>query len=801
MVLILLSSVWIIGVFLGSIFNISPYCILTTLAPLVALIFSRQYIKQVILVSVCILILCGGIVRFTSSISDNRKNDIRSYNNVDVEMQGMISNNPEKGNSTFQLELTVSKIKQNDDWYPLSGKVIIFTSDSREYLYGDVLTITGKLGIPPPLNDFDYQSYLANQGIYSMINFPSIELIAHEKGNKFINFVFMVRNDIAKTLSKILPEPQASLAQGIILGIEDNIPQSLKDDFSKSGTSHVLAVSGQNLSIITGILISLGIWIFGRRYHIYVWVAFIILWFYTVLTGLNPPVVRSAIMASLFLIAEMLGRQKSAGTVLIFTAAIMIGITPLVLWDVSFQLSFLAMVGLVTVAPVFQDSTREFVNEKFGDEGIKVLISNIILDSLDVTLSAIILIWPLIAYYFGIFSLVAPFSSLLVVLVMTGIIAFGLFAVGIGTIALPIGQVIGWVVWLFLTYMILIVKYSAALPHSYLKVNSIALSFILIYYLVLAATIYLANQKQLLMKIIEHVRPCLSFLYKMLLHIKPRWLVTTLCIIAILVVIVSVTIPDKNLHIDFLNVGQGDAILIRQGNQQVLIDGGPNSQAINLNLGKYMPFWDRVIELVVLTHPDADHLTGLVDVIQKYRVAQVLYPDFSSDTSVYQEWMALLHDRRVKSIAGQANQYIDLGNGISLNVLNPSIPAAFETSSDDNGIVLRLDDGVVSFLFTGDISALGEFTLISKRADLASSVLKVAHHGSSGSTTEELLNAVKPQIAVISVGENNRYNHPSDETLKRLNDCVGEGNVYRTDEDGTVEFITDGKKLWIIVDN
>jgi competence protein ComEC len=178
-----------------------------------------------------------------------------------------------------------------------------------------------------------------------------------------------------------------------------------------------------------------------------------------------------------------------------------------------------------------------------------------------------------------------------------------------------------------------------------------------------------------------------------------------------------------------------------------------------------------------------------------------IYPDFSSDTIAYQEWVKLLKERQVKSIIGQADQQLNLGNNVTLTVLNPLTFSECKTNSDDNGIVLRLDDGFISFLFTGDISAMGEFTLISKRANLSSSVLKVAHHGSSGSTTEEFLNAVNPQIAIISVGENNKYNHPSEETLKRLIDHVGEKNVHRTDEDGTVEFITDGKKLWIIVDN
>ena len=156
----------------------------------------------------------------------------------------------------------------------------------------------------------------------------------------------------------MLPEPQASLAQGIVLGIRGNIPQSLNNDFARSGTAHLLAISGINLGIMAGILLSIGIWLFGRRHYLYVWLALGIVWFYAAITGMNPPVVRGAIMASLFLVAELLGRQRSAIVALTLAAAVMVGVSPYILGDASFQLSFLAMAGLIFLSPVFRNLGR-----------------------------------------------------------------------------------------------------------------------------------------------------------------------------------------------------------------------------------------------------------------------------------------------------------------------------------------------------------------------------------------------------------------------------------------------------------
>ena len=282
-----------------------------------------------------------------------------------------------------------------------------------------------------------------------------------------------------------------------------------------------------------------------------------------------------------------------------------------------------------------------------------------------------------------------------------------------------------------------------------------------------------------------------------------KWLIPPLLIIAILVWLVTLTMPGDKLHISFLDVGQGDAILIQTPNRQnILIDGGPDPQKLNLELSKKLPFWDRTIDLVVCTQPQADHITGLVEVLQRYKVKQVLEPGIPYASFIYREWLRLIEDKGIEYNMARAGQEIDLGNGIKLEVLNPP-KALFEGTNDDvdnNGVVLRLSWGNLSFLFTADIRREAEFELIGQRANLNSTVLKVAHHGSRTSTFSQFLAAVGPEEAVISVGADNPFGHPSPEVVERLIDRLGEDSVYRTDENGAIEFITDGEKLWVKVE-
>jgi competence protein ComEC len=339
-------------------------------------------------------------------------------------------------------------------------------------------------------------------------------------------------------------------------------------------------------------------------------------------------------------------------------------------------------------------------------------------------------------------------------------------------------------------------------------VTAISARYVVGYYAVLAGVVALLNYRNRLadfssrltsrMKKVSQVipRPRLGF--------SPKWLVLPLLIVAILVWSIALTMPDDKLHVSFLEVGQGDAILIQTPNgQDILIDGGPDFQRINLELSEQLPFWDRTIDLVVCTQPHADHVTGLIDVLQRYKVKRVLDPGVSYNSSIYEEWLRLIEDMEIEYSIARSGQEIDLGNGIKMEVLNPP-ESLWEGTSDDvdnNGVVLRLSWGQVSFLFTADIRAEAEFELIGQRANLKSTVLKVAHHGSKTSTSQQFLAAVNPEVAVICVGADNPFGHPSAEVMERLTDRLGEDNVYQTDQDGTIEFITDGETLWVKTDS
>jgi competence protein ComEC len=280
--------------------------------------------------------------------------------------------------------------------------------------------------------------------------------------------------------------------------------------------------------------------------------------------------------------------------------------------------------------------------------------------------------------------------------------------------------------------------------------------------------------------------------------------VLPLLLAAVLVWSVALTQPDGKLHVSFLDVGQGDAILLRMPNgQDILIDGGPDPQRINLELSEKLPFWGRTIDVVVCTQPQADHVTGLVEVLQRYHVEHVLDPGVSYDSAIYQEWVRLIEIKGIERSVARAGQEIDLGSGVRMEILNPpeSLWEGTSHDVDNNGVALRLSWGNVSFLFTADIRAETELELIMQRANLKATVLKVAHHGSGTSTTHHFLAAVDPEVAVVCVGADNPFGHPGPEVLERLVGTLGEENVYRTDRDGTIEFITDGQRLWVKADS
>lgn len=257
---------------------------------------------------------------------------------------------------------------------------------------------------------------------------------------------------------------------------------------------------------------------------------------------------------------------------------------------------------------------------------------------------------------------------------------------------------------------------------------------------------------------------------------------------------------DGRLHVYFFDVGQGDsALIVTPTGRQVLVDGGPEALSAVTSLDKVLPAGDRSLDLVALTHLDSDHSLGLLEVLARYQVGAVLQGENNQVGALYPRWRATLDRERIDVIPVQAAYRINLEPGVTLEVLSPPrnpIGGSWQ-EGNNNGLVLRLVHGRVSFLLAADIEAMAENYLLGQSANLDSAVLKVGHHGSSTSTTAAFLDRVRPAAAVISAGESNRYGHPSQEVLARLVAVVGDREVYRTDRDGRIEFISDGQNLWV----
>jgi competence protein ComEC len=803
--LLYVSCAWVAGIFMGSKIGLPLFALAFGLIPFTLVPFLRSKRKILIVVGLCLFTLLGGAFHFPSSLPPADEHSLSLYNDLGiVEIQGIVADEPDVRDRYCLLTFSASEITVNGEKEEVSGTALIRVPRYPAYRYGDVLKITGELETPLQFEDFDYKSYLARQGIYSIIFYPRLEVLDRGQGSKPLQWIYSLREHLSASLAGALPEPQGSLAQAILLGLRGNIPDTVYDAFSRTGTAHLLAISGLHISIIIAMLLSFGILVFGRQRSIYIWLTLAITWLYALLAGMHPPIIRAAIMGSLFLVAEYLGRQGSAIIGLAFAGAVMVGVEPNLLWSISFQLSFLAMAGLILLYPYFRAWGRKGVASLFGTKERIVAVGNMITDGFAATLAAIVAVGPLIAYNFGVVSLIAlpatffSLPALPFIIVTSALVAF------VGLIASVAAQVLGWLAWLFLSYLILVVQGFDALPHSSVEVSSVSAWHIWGYYAILAGVITLLNRRKHLTdfssRLASGIKKVTRGIPKPHLGFSTKWLILPLLVVAILVWAVAFTSPDHKLHVSFLDVGQGDAILIQTpSGKDILIDGGPDLQKISLELSEKLPFWDKTIDLVVCTQPQADHVTGLVEVLQRYKVKQVLEPGVSYNSSIYQEWLNIVEDKGIEYNTARAGQEIDLGSGIELEVLNPPEGLFEETSHDvdNNGVVLKLTWGKVSFLFTADIREEAEFELIGQRANLKSTVLKVAHHGSSTSTTAQFLAAVDPEVAVISVGTDNPFGHPSPEVMNRLIDRVGEDNVYRTDEDCTIEFITDGVSLWV----
>ena len=738
-----------------------------------------------------------------------------------VTVDGYVASYPVLKEGRRRLDIEVEYLELDGERKRVDGRLRLQTNSVYRFRYGEGVRVRGELTEPPIFEGFDYRAYLARKEIHSLMRRARVEpQPGMLRGGFLLQFVYGLRERSERLLNRLLPEPYAALANGMLLGIEAGIPDELYEKFNLTGTSHVIVISGSNVALVTGVLMALGIKLFGKRGAL--WPTLGGLALYTLLVGGDAAVMRAALMGGLFVVATVLGRQSTALVSLAAACWAMTLWNPLTLWDVGFQLSSAATGGLILIGPALTDSFTSIwhkVEKRLrrgeaapdspqADFLIPRSIGDLLRDGLLMTIAASATTFPLIVHYFGRLSLISLLTNLLIAPVQPWIMIVGGTGLIVGLVGLEqVAQYLFSIPYASLWWTTMIVKWNATFQGGSVEVDGygggpMALTYAAILGLYwrkpIAAFLSSLGHRAVRFSIAEHREAAAGRQLANLAVAIPPWMFGILATVAGLVWWLALTQPDGQLHIHFLDVGQGDGIFIQTpSGRQVLIDGGDDSQQLFAELGAVMPFWDRQIDQAIVTHPDWDHMGGQIDLPGRFTLGQAIISEnvrLHEDTQI---WLAAFDAKNVPVVGLQQGGWLDLGDGVALWTLWPpqeeELRGLDENDKNERSLVLKLVYGEFSALLTGDTGRPSEERLLRGGQPVAAHVLKVGHHGSEHSSSPAFVEAVGPSVAVIQVGAENRYGHPDPAVLEIL----GGRLVLRNDKEGRVHIRSDGRLMWI----
>jgi competence protein ComEC len=618
---------------------------------------------------------------------------------------------------------------------------------------------------------------LAPERKYYSIRACFYEKLSEGRGHPLKRAALWFSQRFNTVLERILPQKEASLLGSILLGgAVSPLPEETKETYRKSGLIHLLVVSGTQVSILIGICLAITKSM-GLPLYLSVILTSLFNLLLVVVTGAGASILRAAVMGEITLIGMLFDRQKDFYNTLALSALLLLVFDPLILFDIGFQLSFSATWALVYIVPVLEKKMPAL---------------------LAATLAPILATSPIIAFNFSQVSWGGIISNLLILPWVEFMVILGFSAVLLGFVFLPLAQIFGNTIGLMLQLMDRIAETIASLPGVCFYIQAPSFFYIAGYYFILIVLIELFKRE------------------KKIVFTRKRWAFALLLIFSLFVWERSFSAASpggKEMTVTFLDVGQADCSLVElPDGKTVLIDGGGVERDANIRISENQRGRDRIgekvvvpflqrkginkLDLVILTHPHADHLGGLISVLEKIKVDRVLDNGEIYASWAYHRFRDLVDANRIKYGKAAAGQIIDFGGKIKGDIFNPVFPPLGETNSDS--VVMRLIYGNISFLFTGDAEMPAEERMLAACGGrLRSTVLKVGHHGSRTSTTGDFLKAVAPRIAVISVGKHNRYRHPAPSTIMRLRDFGIK--TFRTDEQGAVEIRTNGREIFTSV--
>jgi competence protein ComEC len=480
---------FIIGILLSSIFSFSRELFPGFLIAgfFLAIFCFLLKIKKLVILGFCFVFAVLGIWHYQSAMEKISNNDFKKYNDKEgfIALFGKVNKEADIREKSINLEIKSDYILINNKKIKVSGKVLVTASRYPAYNYGDELEITGELKTPMVFEGFNYKDFLAKDGIFSVMYFPEVKKIGDKKGNFLLTEILFFKDRIRQSIYENLSPPQSSLLGALILGDQRRMPDWFREKLNITGISHVTSVSGMHVAILSAILmeflLGIGFW---RSQAFYITCIFLIL--FILMVGFPASAIRAGIMGGLFLFAQKIGRKSTAFRSIVFAAVFILIANPLLLrFDVSFQLSFLAVVGLIFLDPILKKFIKIIPEKEFFN--LRTMIS--------MTFSAQIFTLPILIYNFGQISLIAPLTNILI-LPFIPLLTISGFLVGIiGIFSQTVAYFFSFPCWLILTYMVKTIDWLSNFSFSSLKLENVSLIWLVVFYLILIFFVRHLNEK------------------------------------------------------------------------------------------------------------------------------------------------------------------------------------------------------------------------------------------------------------------------------------------------------------------
>jgi len=717
-------------------------------------------------------------------------------------LEGTIDRSPQRTQSRTQLLIKSHKIISGNRHVSVEGHLLLFLKEQNPQLHiGDRLRILCRLHQPHGFRNpgvFSYERHLALERIH-VVGFLSYDKMWVKVGEGFKNPILLKieswRNHIRDFLEKEATLPSSSIFQALVLGEQGNIPEDIRESFITTGIAHLLAISGDHLGIVALLSFSLFLWVMKRSEFLLLslsvkkWAAALTLpclLLYTFIAGGGISVIRATIMVITFFLSIVFDRERHLLYTLALAAFLILLFSPPSLFDVSFQLSFLAVLSILYLVPrIYRDLRREEMNIP-PEISWKQKTWKYVNLSFIVTVVAILGTAPFVALHFNRVSLIGFLANLFIVpwvgflIVPITLIAsiFSFFFYPFASLLITVDQFLA-------TILFKVVAFFASIPFASIYLPTPTALEIILYYLLLFLWVHLRKGK------------------------KIKYLFVGICIL-LAADLAYWNLKDrfrKDLTLTFLDVGHGDSILIEfpKGKRMLIDGGGLHEDRFDVGKNVIAPFlWMKKIQKIdtlVLTHPDPDHFKGLNFIASQFKIGRFWDNGLREDSEFYLELEKTLQRRKIDRFPLNENINSQMINGVEISFLNPPAGSAGPVrhrnpaSLNNQSLVIRLRFKNIILLLTGDVEKEAEERMVRKGYPLGAHILKVPHHGSSSSSSLIFLEKVKPDHAIISVGERTIGRLPHPEVIERYKRLGSK--IFRTDKHGAITVITDGEKIEI----